>query len=210
MAFALTYNSLIEQMPSYMERSDAKYLAQIPALVTYAENRLAADMKQQGFQSVVRGNFTAGNNVVAKPAFWRETISFTFRNASGAWVPISLRALEYIKNIYTLSSDEGNPRFYADYNAQNFMFGPAPDDTYEFELIYYARLQPLDASNQVNWLTANAPQTLLYACILESHLWAKNMDKASFWQQQYENQKGSILGENQEHLADRGEVVSRG
>lgn len=210
MAFALTYNSLIAQMPSYMERSDDKYLAQIPALVTYAENRLAADMKQQGFLSVVQGNFVTGNNVLAKPAFWRETISFTFRDPTTGWLPISLRSLEYIKNIYQLSSTQGAPRFYADYNAQNFMFGPAPDDDYQFELSYYARLQPLDSSNQTNWLTANAPQTLLYACILESHLWAKNMDKAAFWQQQYENQKGSILGENQERLADRGEVVTRG
>lgn len=210
MAFALTYDSLAAQMPSYMERSDAKYLAQIPALITYAENRLAADMKQQGFLSVVRGTFVAGNNTLQKPAFWRETVSFTFLDSTGKWQPIKLRSLEYIKNIYQLSSTQGSPRFYADYNAQNFMFGPAPDDDYAFELSYYARLQPLDASNQVNWLTANAPQTLLYACILESHLWAKNMDKAAFWKGQYDDQKGSILGENQERLADRGEVVSRG
>ncbi len=205
----LTYNQLTELIPSYMERQDEAFIAQIPTFVCLGENRLATDMKQQGFQSVVTGNLPLVPSM-AKPSFWRETISFTYIDASGAWQPIYLRSLEYIKNYWPNSSSTDLPRFYGDYNIANFIFGPTPDAAYEFELVYYARLQPLDEEHQSNWMTLNAPQALLYACLLESALWARNAQRAQTWQAQYENARGGFITENQERLADRTTVVTRG
>ena len=209
MAAALTYSTLITQLPSYMERSDAKYSAQIPYIVMLAENRLATDMKQQGFQNVVRGNLPMTSSL-AKPAFWRETISFTYKDPVLGWSDIKLRTLEYIKKAYPLQSATAAPRFYADYNATNFYLGPTPSAALEFELAYYARLDPLDLTNETNWLTANAPQALLYACILESQLWAKNTAKAQEWEGYYNTAKGGLLVENLERTMDKNEVAVRG
>jgi hypothetical protein len=177
-----------------------------------AENRLATDMKQQGFQSVVSGTFTVGaaGAVIAKPAFWRETISFNFKDPTVGWLPMRLRALEYLKNFWPLQSATQPPRFYADYNFTNFLVAPSPDQAYDFELAYYARLDPLGPDNQTNWLTVNAPQCLLYACLLEAQLWLKNEAKAAFWKAQYDDQKGGLMQETAERLGDRSEVVTRG
>lgn len=212
MAASLTYDSLSAQIPSYCERQDTAFLNQLPTLIMLAENRLATDMKQQGFQSVVKGNFGlgSGGSVMAKPAFWRETISFTFKDPVAGWLPLRLRALEYVKNFWPLQSATLQPRFYADYNASNFYIAPSPDQTYAFELAYYARLEPLDATNQSNWLTLNAPQTLLYAALLEAQLWLKNVDKATFWQGMYNDAKGGVVQENAERLSDKSEVITRG
>lgn len=207
MSASLTYSSLLTQVPGYLERSDAALTAQLPTLIMLAENRLATDMKQQGFQAVVKGNLSA---TIAKPAFWRETISFNYKDPVTGWQPLRLRALEYLKNYWPVQSSTSTPRFYADYNFQNFLVAPSPDSAYEFELVYYARLDPLDDSNQTNWLTLNAPQCLLYACILEAQLWLKNDAKAAFWQSQYDNQKQGLLQETAERLGDRSEVVTRG
>ena len=209
MAQNLTYNILIEQIPSYMERRDTAFLSEIPTFITLAENRLATDMKQQGFQSVVTGNLPLDVSM-AKPAFWRETISFSYKDGDGVEHPILLRSLEYVKSYWPNPTLRDAPRFYADYNFQNFRFAPTPDDEYEFELVYYARLQPLDADNQENWLTLNAPQALLYACLIEANLWAKNADKVAAWTAQYDNARGGLLSENQERMADRTTVVTRG
>lgn len=205
----LTYNQLVQELPSYLQRQDVAFLAQIPTFISLAENRLATDMKQQGFQSVVTGNLPLLPSM-AKPAFWRETISFTFKNAAGESVPLYLRALEYIRNYWPNATTTGTPKFYGDYNVANFIFAPTPDDDYEFELVYYARLQPLDEDNQTNWMTLNVPQALLYACLLEASLWIKSPTSIANWQTQYDNAKGSILRENQERLSDRMTVVTRG
>lgn len=210
MAVALTYSLLVAQIPGYSERSDAAFAAMVPTFVMLAENRLAAEVKQQGFQSVVSGTLAVGNPVMAKPAFWRETISFTYKDPVLGWAPLRLRALEYVKNFWPVAASIAPPRFYADYNASNFYVAPSPDYAYPFELAYYARLEPLDATNQTNWLTLNAPQLLLYASMLEANLWLKNTDKVAFWQGLYESAKGAITQENAERTADKTEVVVRG
>lgn len=209
MAAGLTYDSLVLQLQSYCERTDAPFISELPTFIMLAENRLATDMKQQGFQSVVKGNLT-GASAMAKPAFWRETISFTFKDPTAGWLPLRLRSLEYLKNFWPLASAVAQPRFYADYNYSNFYVAPTPDKTYEFELAYYARLEPLDGTNQTNWLTLNAPQTLFYAAMLEAQLWIKNPEKTQLWQSMYSDAKGSIQQENAERVADKTEVVTRG
>lgn len=213
MAENLTYVKLVEQILSYCEKvGDSKLTAQIPFLVMLAENRIAADFKQQGFQSVVTGEFTVGAEgaTFAKPAFWRETISFTYKHPTEGWRPVRLRALEYLKTFWPVAAVLEPPRFYADYNATNFFVAPSPNLAYEFELAYYARLQPLDADHEENWLTRNAPQMLLYASLLEANMWLKNADKSAFWAAQYETQKASLLQENAERINDKTQTVTRG
>ena len=203
-----TYTQLLSLLPSYMERSDAAFNAQISTFVALAENRIATDMKQQGFQSVVTGMLPLIPSM-QKPAFWRETISFSYKNAAGKIKPLELRTLEYLKNYWPDQAQAAEPKYYADYNIANFLLGPTPSATFTFELVYYARLQPLSVDNQTNWTTLNAPQALLYAILLEASLWAKSADKIANWQGQYDTAKAGLLLENTERLADRNTAVTR-
>ena len=85
-----TYAQLLALIPSYLERKDTAMLDQLPTFISLAENRLAADLKQQGFQSVVKGTLPLTVSV-PKPAFWRETISFSYTDANNTPQPILLR-----------------------------------------------------------------------------------------------------------------------
>ena len=167
-----TYDIIVQQLTSYAERPDVAYLTQIPVFIALAENRLATEMKQQGFQAVVTGAFDL-SNVQQKPTFWKENISFGYF-LSGVYTPLFLRSLEYIRAWWPNTAVAGVPRYYADYNISNFYIAGTPADDYQFELVYYARLDPLTPSHQENWMTLNAPQALLYACLLEAALWRKN------------------------------------
>lgn len=212
-AATLTYTSLSKQLISYTERvDDAAFAAQIPYIIMMAENRIATDLKQQGFQSVVDGKFTASSSGAsfAKPAYWRETISFNYLDPVLGWQPLRLRSLEYLKNFWPLQSSLGAPRFYADYNFTNFLVAPSPGTAYPFELVYYARLDPLSSDNQTNWLTVNAPQCLMYAALLEAYIWTKNTAKVAEFQSHYDNAKGGLMQETAERLGDRTEIVTRG
>ena len=229
MAAIMTFSTLKTDVTAYCERNNnAVFIEQLPRLIMLAENRLALEAKQQGFQTVVTGTFQTFGTLadpaylLRKPSWWRETISFTYNDttinaATGlayGWTPVRLRSLEYVKNFWPVSSQPGKPRFYADYNAQNFLIAPSPNLTngynFEFELAYYARLQPLSEESEVNWLTENVPQLLFYAAMAEAQLFLKNHDKAATWLALYNDQKGALLGENAERLADRSEVVTRG
>lgn len=202
-----TYTQLQTLVPQYAERTDDAFAAQVPTFIALAENRLATEMKQQGFQSVVSGTLPVTASM-AKPSFWKETISFYYTNASGERLPISLRPLEYVRNYWPNSSSQSTPRFYADYNATHFLFGPTPSTAFDFELVYYARLQPLSEENESNWLTLNAPQALFAAIMVEACRYIKSSRQAS-WEEMYQSSVGSLKQENSERSADRSTVFTR-
>lgn len=203
-----TYNDLVSLVPSYATRSDAAFTAMLDTFIALAENRVATDMKQQGFQTVVTGNFALAETM-QKPAYWRETIAFSYTDQSGNKQPIFLRSYDYCRN-YNQSGASGAPKFYADYNFGNFLITPKPDFAYPFELTYYARLQPLSHSNQSNWLTQNMPQALLAAIMLEASKWLRNPGEIAKWQSEYDSARGASLMENVERTVDRNLVVSKG
>ena len=204
-----TFTKLLQLLPGYMERDDSAFKDQVPTFIALAENRLATDMKTQGFQSVVKGKLPI-TNVMPKPAFWRETINFSYYNDAGEKQPLQLRSLEYATAFWPNPAVSGLPRFYADYNINNFYLAATPLKKYDFELVFYARLQPLSTANDSNWMTLNAPQALFYAIMLEAALWTKNKDREATFQAQYEMAKQGLMSENSERLADRTTVVTRG
>lgn len=201
----VNYSTLLELIPSYSERRDTAFLDKIPTFIMLAENRLATDMKQQGFQTVVNGNLPMDTSM-AKPQWWRETISFKY-TLDGVVQPLTLRSLEYCQNYWPATAQKAPPRFYADYNINNFYLAGTPDFQYEFELVYFARLEPLDVTHQDNWMTLNAPQALLFACLLESALWRKNDADVAKWTGQYQGAAGGKVTEDKERVVDRNTVV---
>lgn len=204
----LTYELLIGTVLSYTERHDDAFDEKVPWFITLAENRIAADMKQQGFQTVVTGTLPL-TGILPKPAFWRETISFQFKDEEDRATGLQLRSLEYAQQ-YAASEPSGVPRYYADYDAQHFLIVPTPVEEAPFQLVYYARLQPLTSENQTNWMTMNMPQVLLYATLLEGSIWRKEDTEVVKYMQLYKQAKAAILGENMERISDRSQVVTRG
>lgn len=203
-----TYTELLTLIPQWSERTDAAFATQVPTFISLAENRIATDMKQQGFQSVVTGNLPLTSSL-AKPAFWKETISFMYTNAAGESTPLFLRPLEYLRNYWPNASLTDTPRFYADYNATHFLFAPTPSVALPFELVYYARLQPLSSTNDSNWMTLNVPQALFAACMVEACRFAKNTTRQAVWEDAYQAASNALKSENAERQADRTTVFTR-
>jgi len=203
-----TYTELQTLIPQFAERTDDAFAAQVPTFVALAENRLATEMKQQGFQSVVSGQLPTTSSM-PKPSFWKETISFYYTSATGERLPIMLRTLEYVRNYWPNSSLQDTPKFYADYNATHFLLGPTPSSALDFELVYYARLQPLSTANESNWLTLNAPQALFAACMVEACRYIKNSARQATWEDMYQSASSGLKQENAERQADRTTVFTR-
>jgi hypothetical protein len=209
MSAVLTYTSLLDTVHQYCERpNDLKLVAQLPTFIALAENRIAADLKLLGTQQVVVGAFTLGDPVIEKPAYWRDTVSINFTNSLNEIVSLKLRTYEFCRAFWPIEATRAAPRYYAEYDYGHLIVAPTPDVAYAIELLYHARLEPLDATNEQNWLTFNVPQIMLYATMLEAQLWLKNVEKAALWQAQYEAAKESVLSENAKRKTDRTTVVT--
>lgn len=182
MAATLTYNSLCSDILSYCERTnDALLIAQLPRIIMNAENRVATDLKVEGTINVVADDFTIGEPVVVKPAYWRDSVSFQGSLADGTKFNLYPRSYEYCRNFWPKPLLTDIPRFYSDYDFNHFLIVPTPSLVLPWELRYHCRLTPLDPANQTNWLTVNAPHFLFYSSMVEAQLFLKNTDKVTLW-----------------------------
>jgi hypothetical protein len=197
----MNYDSLVLNVQQYMERNDPDFIAQIPNLIALAESSIAAELKTYLQLIVVETSLAQGQTVLNKPSRWRKTVSMKTNGK-----PVLLRGQDYIAQ-YLSESDPALPKYYADYDYSNWNFAPVPDQAYPVEIIYYAEIQPLDASNQQNLWTAIAPQAMLYGTLLQAQGYLKALDKLPVWKSYYTDAIAALKKEDNSRRIDRNTTV---
>lgn len=197
----MTYDSLVLNIQQFMERNDAEFVAQIPNLIALAESNIAAELKTYMQLIVVETTLAQNQEILNKPARWRKTVSMKTNGK-----PMLLRGQDYVAQ-YLSESDPGLPKYYADYDYSNWNFAPRPDQDYPVEIIYYAEIQPLDASNQQNLWTAIAPQAMLYGSLVQAQGYLKALDKLPMWKQYYTDAISALKKEDDTRRIDRNTTI---
>jgi hypothetical protein len=199
---AMTYDSLITDIASYIERTDQSTLNQIPRFIMLAENRIASEVRGLGMMKVVTGTMVLNNPTIAKPERWRENISFRVIVGTSKKT-IFQRSYEYVTYYSPDPTILDVPRFYADYGYEHFYIAPTPLLNYTFELMYYERPQPLSSINETSWTTQYAPQLILYAALLEAIPYLKTDDRIPVYQGFYAQAVASIAAESKRRMFDK-------
>jgi len=200
-AAAMTYDNLTSNVLQYLERNDPAVVNQIPTFIMLAEFEIAEMMKSLGQQQVVQSTMQVGNPVIPKPARWRKTVSMNI-TVAGKLQSVLLRKYEYLRNYAPDSTATGTPLYYSDYDYDNWLVAPTPDQSYAFEVLYYERLVPLSSDTQTNWITRNAPNAMLYGTLLQAMPFLKN-DQRLIFQQKYTEAIQALSNEDKLRIADR-------
>lgn len=205
-AAVMTYDSLVDDIETYLERTDTATIQKIPTFIMLAEQILATDLKFLGNMTVAQSNMVANQSVIDKPARWRKTVSMNV-TVDGERRPVFLRKYEYLREYWPDPTQTDVPLYYCDYDYTHWLVAPTPASAYTFEVLYYERLQPLDSSNQTNWFTIYAPQALLYGSLLQAMPFLKNDDRVPMWQAQYAQVVSTLQMEDVLRLGDRQAVA---
>lgn len=205
-AAVMTYDSLVADISSYLERTDTATLQKIPTFIMLAEQVIASQIKFLGNLTVNESTMTQGDNIIAKPARWHKSVSFNVVVA-GVRQPLFLRTYEYLRQYWPEATEEDIPKYYADYDYSHWLVAPTPADDYTFEVLYYERVQPLDSSNQTNWFTTYAPQAMLYGSLLQAMPFLKNDERMPMWRAEYDLIINTLKAENTQRIGDRQAVA---
>ena len=205
-AAVMTYDSLVSDISSYLERTDQATLEKIPTFIMLAEQVIASEIKFLGNLTVQQSTMVATEAVIDKPARWHKTVSMNVVVA-GERKPVLLRKYEYLREYWPNPTQTDVPKFYCDYDYTHWLIAPTPNLAYNFEVVYYERVQPLDSSNQTNWFTIYAPQALLYGSLLQSMPFLKNDERIGMWQAQYDKIINTLKAEDVTRIADRQSTV---
>jgi len=200
-AYQMTYDNLIADVITYMERNDAGFVAQIPSLIGLAESAIAAELKTLLQLTVVETTLPANASVLNKPARWRKTVSM---KANGK--PILLRSQDYVAQ-YQSESTADVVKYYAEYDYNNWNFAPLPAADTPIEIIYYSEIQPLDSTNQQNLFTRECPQAMLFGTLLQAQGYLKALDKLPVWKSYYTDSLAALKKEDNSRRVDRNTTV---
>ena len=200
-AQVMTYTKLISDVLSYSERNDEAFINQIPRFILLAEKTIASEFKTLWEINVARTTLLQEQETIQKPARWRETISITVNNLS-----MYVRSAEMVK-YYGSQLPAGRPQYWCDYDYNNILVAPTPDQTYTFELTYFEQAPPLSIENEENLLTREVPQLLLFGTMVQAAYWEKSVEKIGYWTQQYQVIKQSLTQEDKFRSIDRNTTV---
>ena len=98
--------------------------------------------------------------------------------------------VNYLREYTPASSTTGLPKYYARFDTDNFIVAPTPDSNYTLELHYYYRPASLTTDDSgTTWISTNAPDALLYACLVEAYGFLKGpTDMFTLYEQKYKTE----------------------
>jgi hypothetical protein len=205
-AYVMTYDNLVADVAQYLERTDTATLAKIPTFIGLTEQKIAARLKILGILTVQTSVVNQNVNIIDKPARWHKTVSMNV-TVAGRRTPMLLRTTEYLREYWPDPAQQDVPKFYADYDYTHWLIAPTPDAAYNFEVLYYERIQPLDSFNQTNWFTIYAPQAMIYGSLAEASMFLKNYEQAGMYRADFDMTLETLTVENKLRIADRQAVV---
>lgn len=205
----MNYNSLIEDMQTYMLRTDQPYLAKIPQLIQQGIIRIYNNAKDIGFELYYTTNLVANNFLIDKPGKWQETISLSIVDANGNKGFLQERTYEYCKTYLPNANITGIPKYYTDSlvaansnSYSNWLIAPAADANYVVNVIYLG-IPEFNNANQTNFLTQRYPNLLLYSCLMEACLFLDNEEKRNKYEMMFGKELETINRMNVDRTTDR-------
>jgi len=169
----MTYNELVESIRKFTE-VDANVFSEpvIDLFIMLAENRILRDVDLDVFKKEVTGNMTAGNKFLTAPSDIL-THRYMMITVDDEQVFLDFRDTSFMKEFWQDSSVTGVPQFYSDWEQNTFYIAPTPDQSYVVELGYNYRPAQISPANPTTWISTNAPEALLYACLNQAYSYTK-------------------------------------
>jgi hypothetical protein len=169
----MTYDELLTNIRNYTE-VDANVFtnAVCNTFILMAENRILRDIDLDVFKLEVTGTMTSGNKFLSAPSDIL-THRYVMMTKDSEQIFLEFRDTSYMKEYWPNGATTGTPRFYSVWDQNTFYIAPTPDQSYTVELGYIRKPEQLSATNTETWVSINAPEALLYACLIQAYSYTK-------------------------------------
>ena len=170
----MTYAQLRQAVQDYTENDEASFVNNIPLFIRLAEERILKSVRLNLFQKNQFGNTTASNKFLGAPSDFLAPFSLSLTNGSDIQF-LEFKNLDFVQTYNPDASVTGVPKYYAQFDVDNFILAPTPDAGYVVDIHYLYRPASLTAGSDAGttWLSENAEITLLYGSLIEAYTYMK-------------------------------------
>lgn len=210
---SFTYAQLKTAIQDYTENDETSFVNNLPLFIRMAEERILKNVQLNLFQKNQSGNMTTGNEYLAAPSDFLAPFSLSI-DVSGDKEFLLYKDLDFVQTYTPDATTTGQPKYYAQFDVDNFIIAPTPDANYTVDIHYLYRPASLTVGTDsgTTWLSENAELTLLYASLVEAYTYMKgDPNLMQLYNQRYMESMARLknLGEAQETIDEyrRGPVL---
>ena len=195
----MTYDELVTNIRNYTEvDSNVFSNSVINTFITMAENRILRDIDLDVFKLEVAGSLTSGNRFLTAPSDILTHRYMILTSVGGDQIFLDFRDTSFMKEYWPDGSETGVPKYYSVWDQNTFYVAPTPDAPYTVELGYIYRPAQLSSSNTTTWVSVNAPEVLLYACLIQAYSYTKGpLEMLQYFENSYKQALQGIGVEQQ-------------
>ena len=171
---SFTLATLKTAIKDYADNTETSFDTHLPDFIKAAEEKIFKAVDLDIFRKNVTSAFTSSDQFLTVPADYLASFSLQI-TTSGSESFLLQKDVNYLREYTPASSTTGLPKYYARFDADNFIVAPTPDSNYTLELHYYYRPTSLTAGadSGTTWLSTNAPFALLYGSLIEAYYYMK-------------------------------------
>lgn len=211
MATIFSFTSLVSTIQAIVERAgvsnDPTAYAYIPTAINLTEQKMARELKIQGFLRVADWTMQASVSAYQKPDRWRENVSMQIGTTAttdyNVWSPVYTRDYEFCRAYWPNATVTGTPKYYADMDYAHWWFSPTPSAAFPAQVVYWELPPLLDANTQQNWTIECAPNALLHGSCAEMFAFLKNGAERQAYGEMYDRDMAALAGEDIQKILDR-------
>lgn len=170
----MTYAELQTAIKDYLQNTETTFVNDLDTIIKQGEERILKIIRLPVFRKNVSGTLSDGNTYLSTPSDFMDAFSLAIISSSN-YIYLLRTDVSFIREAYPNSSTKSTPKHYALFSDTSFIVGPTPDADYTAELHYLYRPASITAgaSDGTTWLSTNASNALLYACLLEGYIYMK-------------------------------------
>jgi len=169
----MTYDELVTNIRNYTEvDSNVFSNSVINTFITMAENQILREIDLDVFKLEVAANMTTGNKFLSAPSDLL-THRYMMITVDGQQIFLDFRDTSFMKEYWPNGSSTGVPKYYSVWDQNTFYIAPTPAADYVVELGYIYRPAQLSPATPTTWISTNAPEALLYACLIQAYSYTK-------------------------------------
>jgi hypothetical protein len=169
----MTYDELVTNIRNYTEvDSNVFSNSVIDTFITMAENRILRDIDLDVFKQEDTGSLTTDIRFLQAPSTIL-THRYLMVVVDDDRIFLDFRDNSFIREFWSDYTLTGVPKYYAVWDQNTFQVAPTPNQDYTVQMGYIYRPAQLSASNTTTWISTNAPEALLYACLIQAYSYTK-------------------------------------
>lgn len=183
----MNYAELVQTIRRYTDVDSNVFSDSVlDTFITMAENRILRDIDLDYFKKESTGALTSGNKFLGAPSDIL-THRYLMVTVNGDQVFLDFRDTSFMKEYWPDGTDTGIPKYYSVWDQDTFYIAPTPGSNYPVEIGYIYRPAQLSALNPTTWISNNAPEALLYACLIQAYSYTKGPpDMLNYFNQSYQ------------------------